>query len=171
MRRRFCSGWRCPAVIGMKPVRPAITLARNGGGQRRRAGPPAPDGDAGRLPAARRPAGGSAASHRARQPDLGRGSAIPARRGPDPVARVHCDQHSRQHHAPAHRHQERGTWRACCMTDLPSLAPLFEPRHGEIRRAGPRSRPRPLTRPAGGSGASPSDLTNATAQPQRRQKQ
>jgi hypothetical protein len=88
-----------------------------------------------------------------------------------PLVRVHADHYSCHQHAPAHRHQQSGTWRACLITDSLSLVPLSS--HATARPGGlaPRYRARPLTRSAGGSGASPSDLTNATARPQRPQTQ
>jgi hypothetical protein len=70
---------------------------------------------------------------------------------------------------PSHRHQKWRTWRAYLITDLLSLAPLSSHATARTGRLAPRSKARPPTRPTSGSGASPSDLTNATAQPQRPQ--
>jgi hypothetical protein len=60
------------------------------------------------------------------------------------------------------------------MPNSRSLAPLLSHATARPGRLAPRYRARPgqyKPRSAGGSGASPSDLTNATAQPQRPQKQ
>jgi hypothetical protein len=85
-------------------------------------------------------------------------------RGVRSLVRIHADHHCRHQHAPRPRSREAGPRRARLIT---VLAPVPLPGHPAARpsRLAPRykARPRPLMRPAGGQGASPPGLTNATA--------
>jgi hypothetical protein len=174
---RSCS---CPRPAAAGPARPAWA-ARQGPARR-----PPPAAGPGAGPARRRPRPPRSApaspqptrpaspSGRRRRGPAAHPAVLPLRLSPPPcgsLVRVHADHYNCHQHAPAHRHQQWGTWRACLITDSLSLVPLSS--HATARPGGlaPRYRARPLTRSAGGSGASPPDLTNATAQPQRPQTQ